>query len=50
MDNSNQEVQGTSGCAQEEKQPEEPVLKDAVVIENVQPIPVLISSVRPKSV
>ena len=51
MDNSNQEDQDTSGSAQEEeKLPEEPVLKDAVVIDKVQPIPVLVSGVRPKSV
>ena len=51
MDNSNQEDQDTSGSAQEEeKLPEEPVLRDAVVIDKVQPIPVLVSGVRPKSV
>ncbi|XP_034341878.1 uncharacterized protein LOC117695097 [Arvicanthis niloticus] len=51
MDNRNQEGHGASGCGREnEKQPEEPVPKDMEVIENVQPIPVLISGVQPVSV
>lgn len=47
MDNTNQEDPGTSGSSREnEKQPKEPVPKVMKVIENVQPIPVLISGVQ----
>ncbi|XP_028629003.1 homeobox protein Rhox5-like [Grammomys surdaster] len=47
MDNRNQEDHGTSRSSREnEKQPEEPVPKGMEVIENVQPIPVLISGVQ----
>ncbi|NP_001020060.1 reproductive homeobox 4G [Rattus norvegicus] len=48
VDNRNQEDHGTRGKDQEnEKQPEKPVPEDIEVLENAQPIPVLITGVQP---
>ncbi|GAB1302715.1 Reproductive homeobox 4G [Apodemus speciosus] len=48
MSHWNQEDDGATGCDQEnEKQPEEPVLKNVVGTEDVQPIPVLVSGAQP---